>query len=127
MQKEMKPRRGRDFTTGSIPGHLVAFATPMLIGNLLQATYSTVDSIWVGRFIGPQALAAISVNGPIIFSLIAMVSGLTMATTTLVSQYWGARQYDRASEAIANSVTLLSLLGLALAAIGYNLRWPLLR
>ncbi|MDD2202518.1 MAG: MATE family efflux transporter [Firmicutes bacterium] len=127
MQDKMKPRSGRDFTTGSIPRHLVAFATPMLIGNFLQATYSTVDSIWVGRFIGPQALAAVSVNGPVVFSLIAMVSGLTMATTTVVSQYWGARQYDRASEAIANSVTLLSLLGLALAAIGYNLRWPLLR
>ena len=59
----------------------------MLLGNLLQALYNTVDSIWVGRFLGPHALAAVSVGFPVIF-LIALVNGVTMATTILVSQYF---------------------------------------
>ncbi|NLG86618.1 MAG: oligosaccharide flippase family protein, partial [Firmicutes bacterium] len=79
-----------NFTEGSIPRHLIMFATPMFLGNLLQALYNTVDSFWVGQFLGPQALAAVSVGFPIIFALIAMVTGITMATTTLVSQYFGA-------------------------------------
>lgn len=93
----MEHIRTTDFTTGSIPRHLIAFATPMFIGNLLQAAYNTVDSIWVGRFLGPQALASVSVGFPIIFGLIALVTGLTMATTTLVSQYYGAKRHDMVS------------------------------
>ena len=99
----------------------------MFIGNLLQAAYNTVDSIWVGRFLGPQALASVSVGFPIIFGLIALVTGLTMATTTLVSQYYGAKRHDMVSAAISNGLTLLTIMGVVMAAIGYLLRWPLLR
>ena len=123
----MEHVRTTDFTTGSIPKHLIAFATPMFIGNLLQAAYNTVDSIWVGRFLGPQALASVSVGFPIIFGLIALVTGLTMATTTLVSQYYGAKRHDMVSAAISNGLTLLTIMGVVMAAIGYLLRWPLLR
>ena len=48
------------------------FAIPMFLGNLLQALYNTVDSFWVGQFLGRQALAAVAVGFPIIFTLIAM-------------------------------------------------------
>ncbi len=123
----MEHVRTTDFTTGSIPTHLIAFATPMFIGNLLQAAYNTVDSIWVGRFLGPRALASVSVGFPIIFGLIALVTGLTMAITTLVSQYYGARRPDMVSAAISNGLTLLTIMGIVMAAIGYLLRWPLLR
>ncbi len=123
----MKLVRTTDFTAGSIPRHLIAFATPIFIGNLLQAAYNTVDSIWVGRFLGPQALASVSVGFPIIFGLIALVNGLTMATTTLVSQYYGAKQPDMVSAAVSNGLTLLTIMGVFMAVIGYTLRWPLLR
>ena len=123
----MEHIRTTDFTTGSIPRHLIAFATPMFIGNLLQAAYNTVDSIWVGRFLGPQALASVSVGFPIIFGLIALVTGLTMATTTLVSQYYGAKRHDMVSAAISNGLTLLTVMGVIMAVAGYTLRWPLLR
>ncbi|MEA4882653.1 MAG: MATE family efflux transporter [Clostridia bacterium] len=123
----MESKRARDFTTGSMPRHLLAFAMPMFIGNLLQAAYNTVDSIWVGRYLGPQALAAVSVGFPVIFALIALITGLTLATTTLVSQYYGARLHDKVHATVANSLTLLSILGLGLAGLGYIIRWPLLR
>ncbi len=123
----MEHVRTTDFTTGNIPKHLIAFATPMFIGNLLQAAYNTVDSIWVGRFLGPQALASVSVGFPIIFGLIALVTGLTLATTTLVSQYYGAKRHDMVSAAISNGLTLLTVMGVIMAVAGYMLRWPLLR
>lgn len=103
------------------------FATPMLLGNLLQALYNTVDSFWVGRYLGRQALASVSVGFPIIFSLIAMVMGLTLATTTLVSQYFGAKQIDRVHRTINNSLVLLVGMGIVLSILGVSFREDLLR
>jgi putative MATE family efflux protein len=123
----MDTKSARDFTTGSIPRHLISFATPMLIGNALQAAYNTVDSIWVGRFLGPNSLAAVSVGFPIIFALVALVTGLTIATTALVSQYYGARDDQQLKATIANAMTVLTAAGVVLAIIGYMVRWPMLR
>lgn len=107
-----------DFTEGSIPNHLIRFSIPMLLGNLLQTFYNTVDSIWVGRFLGPGALAAVSVSAPIIFSLIAVAMGLTMATTVLVAQFKGARQQDLMELTIDNSVMLLTIIAGAVSILG---------
>lgn len=117
----------RDFTQGSIPRHLVTFAWPMLLGNLLQATYNTVDSIWVGRYIGSDALGAVSVSFPIIFALVALIMGITMATTTLVAQYRGAGDEASVRRTIANSLKLLFVLGLGVSVLGFCFRVRLLR
>jgi len=98
---------------------MIMFAIPMFLGNLLQALYSTVDSIWVGRFLGPSALASVSVSFPIIFALVALVMGLTMATTTLVSQYYGANRHDEVQRTVSNSILLLGISGTAISLIGY--------
>src|SRR5690625_722943 len=104
-------RRMRDFTTGSILQHILAFSWPMFVGNLLQALYNTVDSFWVGRFIGPEALGAVSISFPIMFGLVALIMGLTMATTTMVSQYRGAGEHQRVRQTVSNSFTLIITLG----------------
>jgi len=83
--------RTRDFTTGSILKHLVAFSWPMFLGNFLQALYNTVDTFWVGRFLGTEALGAVSASFPIIFFLVALAIGFTISTTILVSQYYGSK------------------------------------
>lgn len=123
----MQTEKITDFTQGSIPHHLVAFALPMFLGNLLQALYNTVDSIWVGRFLGPNALAAVSVGFPVIFALVAMVNGITMATTILVSQYFGAQQHRELVKTITNSIILLTILGIVISIIGVVFRGPLLK
>jgi putative MATE family efflux protein len=119
--------RMTDFTEGSIPRHLLLFSTPMFLGNLLQAMYNTVDSFWVGRYLGRQALAAVSVGFPIIFALIALVMGLTMATTTLVAQYYGAGQMSRVRRAVSNSLVLQVLMGIVFTMAGVTLRDHLLQ
>lgn len=123
----MSNRNITDFTEGNIVHHLIAFSIPMLLGNFLQAAYNTVDSYWVGKFLGRQALAAVSVSFPIIFSLIALVMGLTMATTTLVSQYYGARRMDMVHRTISSSLVLLTILGILTSAAGVVFRRQLLQ
>lgn len=120
-------RRMTNFTEGNMTKHLIMFAVPMFLGNLLQALYSTVDSIWVGRFLGPSALAAVSVSFPIIFALVALVMGLTMATTTLISQYYGAGRHDDVQRTVSNSILLLGISGTAISLIGFISRNWLLR
>lgn len=108
----------RDLTVGSIPRHLVAFSLPLLLGNALQALYNTVDAIWVGRFVGKEALGAVSASFPIIMFLVSLLLGIGMATTILVSQFAGARQFDMVRKVIANSLVLGVLSSVVLTAAG---------
>jgi putative MATE family efflux protein len=99
----------------------------MFLGNLLQATYNTVDSIWVGRFLGPHALGAVSVSMPISFGLVSMVMGLAVATTTLIAQARGAGDEVGVRRISNNSVVLMGILGLVLSVVGVYVRHPMLR
>ena len=62
-----------DMTTGSIPRHLIRFSIPLLIGNLFQQLYNTVDSIVVGNYVGHEALAAVGCTTPIVNMLIGLI------------------------------------------------------
>lgn len=119
--------RRTDFSEGNIPKHLLSFSIPMFLGNLLQALYNTVDSIWVGRFLGPASLGAVSVSFPIVFALVALVTGLTMAATVMVSQYYGAKDHNMVKKTVANTVTVLSLSAVILTVVGIALTPALLR
>ena len=96
----------------------LAFSWPMFLGNLLQTLYNTVDSIWVGRFLGPDALGAVSVGFPIIFALVSLVMGISMATTVMVSQFFGAKQDKLVQKTIQNSLLLLCIGGVIFSVIG---------
>lgn len=120
-------RRQRDFTTGSIWQHIIAFSWPMFVGNALQALYNTVDSFWVGRFVGPEALGAVTVSFPVMFALVALIMGLTMATTTMVAQYRGAREEEMVRRTVANSLVLIIILGAISTVVGVLYREDILR
>ncbi|WP_438044832.1 MATE family efflux transporter [Sorangium sp. So ce128] len=81
----MQSKFGSDLTTGSIPRHIVTFSLPMLIGGFLQTTYSFINPIWVGQYLGTAALAAVTVSFPIIFTIFGVGMGMTLATNILVS------------------------------------------
>jgi putative MATE family efflux protein len=114
----MNPSFGRDLTTGSIPRHMVAFSIPMLIGSFLQTAYSFINAIWVGKFLGTAALAAVTVSFPVIFVLFAIGMGLTLATNILVSQNYGARRMDELRKVVDSSTVLTYSLGLVLTVLG---------
>lgn len=111
-------KQTNDLTSGSVLKHLIAFSVPLLLGNILQALYNTVDSIWVGRFIGSQALGAVSVSFPLIMILISLVIGLTVGTTVLVSQYAGANNREMIEKTINNSFLILGSGAIIVTIIG---------
>ncbi|MHB0935312.1 MAG: MATE family efflux transporter [Armatimonadota bacterium] len=109
---------GRDLTTGSIPRHLVAFSLPMLAGSALQVSHSFINAIWVGRFIGEDALAAVTLSQPIIFIVIASAAGLMMAPNILVAQDAGARDWERLQRVVQTSYALFGALSFIMLGLG---------
>ncbi|WP_437729728.1 MATE family efflux transporter [Sorangium sp. So ce1335] len=114
----MKPRFGTDLTTGSIPRHIVTFSLPMLVGGFLQTTYSFINAIWVGQFLGTAALAAVTVSFPVIFTIFGVGMGITLATNILVSQSFGARRFDELRRVVDGSTALIYGLGVLLTVLG---------
>lgn len=108
----------KDLTSGSETKAIVAFALPMLIGNVFQQFYSMVDSIVVGNFVGTAALAAVGTSFPVIFMMISLVMGLTMGTTVLVAQYFGAKDTAKVRASVDTGYITLFWAGLAMSIIG---------
>ncbi len=108
----------RDFTTGSETQHILRFAIPMLIGDIFQQLYNVVDSIIVGRFIGDKALAAVGASFPVIFVIIALVLGIGIGSTVVISQYFGARNFDMVKRAANTIYIFLLISGVVVTAIG---------
>ena len=106
---------------------LVAYSWPLFVGNLLQVLYSVVDSIWVGHFLGAEALAAVTIGFPIIFTLVAIAIGFAMAVTILISQYYGAKQEAMVEKVIKNSLFLMLLIGAVISIAGLIFNRPLLQ
>ncbi len=108
----------RDLTTGSVPRHVIAFTLPMLAGSAIQTGYSFVNAFWVGRFLGTDALAAVTVTMPVLFVTFAVAGGLTLATNILVSQHFGARDWDRLRAAVQTSSVLIGAVAVGLLFLG---------
>ena len=108
----------KDLTQGGETKAIVAFALPMLIGNVFQQFYNMVDSIVVGNFVGTTALAAVGTAFPVIFLMISLVMGLTMGTTVLVAQYFGAKDRAKVRAAVDTGYITLFWAGLAMSIIG---------
>lgn len=120
-------QHGTDLTTGSIPRHLVTFSVPMLLGSALQTAYSLVNAFWVGNRLGTDAMVAVTVSFPVLFVLTAVAGGLTLATTVLVSQAYGAKSYSEVRRIIGNSVILVGAVSLVCVVVGQFAAGPVLR
>lgn len=96
----------QDLTKGKPLNGLIQFAVPLLIGNLAQQLYNTVDSIVVGKYVGDTALAAVGASGPILNLLLVLFMGIATGATVMVSQYFGARQGDLLSKTVGNTIVL---------------------
>ncbi len=105
-------------TEGVIWKQLIAFAVPLLIGNLLQQLYNTVDSIVVGKFIGSGALAAVSSSNSLINLVIGMFLGIATGAGVMISQYYGARAETKMQQAVHTSMALCVIGGILLTIVG---------
>lgn len=112
--------RGRtmDMTRGAVWPVLVAFSIPLLLGDLFQLLYNTVDSIVVGQFVGLSALAAVGSTGHICKLLVNFFSGLSMGSSAVISQCFGARDTEKLHRAVQTTMALTFIACVVLTGIG---------
>jgi putative MATE family efflux protein len=109
---------GKYLTVGSIPRTLLHFAIPVFLGNILSSGYSIVNAVWVGHLLGGRAVAAVGLTFPVILLMVAVCSGLTVASSVLVGQHFGARQERQIQEVVDVSWSIAAVLCLAVTAAG---------
>ena len=105
-------------TEGGITRHIVCFAIPLLLGNLFQQFYNTVDSWVVGNYVSDTAFSAVGTVGPIINMLINTFLGLSTGASVVISQFYGAKQHERVQDAVHTSVMMTLILGVVFTVIG---------
>ncbi|HEX6374803.1 MAG TPA: MATE family efflux transporter [Allosphingosinicella sp.] len=120
-------RHRRDLTTGPIGPTLLAFALPTLGSSILQSLNGSINAIWVGRFLGEEALAATSNANIVMFLLTAFVFGFSMATTILVGQAFGRGDVDGARRVIGTATGAFVVISLLAAAAGWLFAPAILR
>ena len=106
-----------DMTVGAPWKSIAMFSIPMIIGNVAQQLYSTVDSIVVGKYVGDNALAAVGSAGPILNMLYVLFIGISAGVGIMVSQYFGARAKEDLSETIGNCITVTAIACLFLIVV----------
>ncbi len=116
-----------DMTTGRPVTQIIRFTLPMLLGNIAQQMYNTVDSIIVGRFVGDNALAAVGSAGPLVNLMIVLFVGISVGASIMVSQYFGARQREKLSRTIGCCIALTGVASLFIMVVGPFAARPLLR
>lgn len=115
-----------DMTTGQPWKKIAIFTIPMIIGNIAQQLYSTVDSIVVGRYVGDNALAAVGSAGPIFNLLLVLFMGISVGASIMVAQYFGAKDKESLSKAIGNCITLTGIASIIIMVVGALTIRPLL-
>src|SRR6185437_1139585 len=116
----------RTLTEGSISGGMFRFALPILFANILQSLNGSVNSVWVGRYLGEVALTATSNANTVMFLLISAAFGIAMAATILIGQCIGAKDMAEAKRVVGTSATFFCAISIVVAIAGLILCEPLL-
>ena len=114
----IRPRRDVDMTEGSIIRHLITFAFPLLIGNIFQQLYNTVDTWVVGNYVSNEAFSAVGTVGPIITMLIGFFLGLSSGAGVVISQYYGAKKYDKVQDTVHTAILMTIILAVIFTFLG---------
>ena len=119
----LTPRRGKDvdMTQGNIIRHIISFAFPLLIGNIFQQLYNTVDTWVVGNFVSNEAFSAVGTTGPIINMLIGFFMGLSSGAGVVISQYYGAHRHDEVEKTVHTAIVMTLILGVFFTFIGLGM------
>ena len=126
--KANKPRVQRgNMTEGSVTKALLLFTIPTLLTNVLNQLYNMADSIIVGRFCGPDALAAVGANAFVTMLMVALFVGAGIGGGVYVSQLMGARKYDELSNAFGCMYCLIALMSAVTGIIANIIAVPLLK
>ena len=120
-------RHDVDMTQGSVFFHLLYFALPLLAGNLFQQFYNTVDIWVVGNYVSDEAFSAVGTVTPIINMLIGSFMGLASGAGVVISQYYGAKKFDKVQEAVHTAIAMTVILAIVFSIIGVCMAPTMLR
>ena len=116
--KSVKLKSISTMTEGTIWRQILLFSIPLILGNLLQQMYNTVDSIIVGNFVGSNALAAVGSSTSLICLLIAFSMGASAGAGVIVSQFYGAGDENGVQRSAHTALMLALILGIVLTIAG---------
>jgi putative MATE family efflux protein len=120
-------RSNLSLTEGSIPRALLLFSLPILMGNLLQSVNGSVNSIWVGKFLGEAAFAATGNSNVVMFLLFGVLFGFSMASTIMVAQCVGAKNNVEAKRVVGTAAVFFLALSMLMGLAGFALAAHLMR
>jgi len=109
----------RDLTTGLIPTTMLLFALPTLASSVLQSLNGSINAVWVGRFLGEDALAATTNGNITMFMLVSFVSGFGMAATIMIGQAKGRREPMQVKRVAGTAMGVMIPIGFAIALTGW--------
>lgn len=118
--------KDKDMCNGPIFGKIVMFALPIMAMNILQLMFNAADLVVVGRLSGKEALAAVGATGSIINLIVNLFMGLSVGTSVIVAQDFGARRTDAISKSVHTSITVSVIAGIIVMILGLLLCNPLL-
>ena len=117
----------RDMTEGSIIKQVTLFALPLMLGNIFQMLYNTVDSIVVGNFVGKQALAAVGSTTMIVNMMVFFFNGFSTGAGVIIANLFGARNMEKLHKAIETTMAATFLLSVLFTLAGVAAVKPMLR
>lgn len=127
MTTAVKKTTSRDMTSGSIVKQVILFSLPLMLGNVFQMLYNTVDSIVVGNFVGTQALAAVGATTMIVNMMVFFFNGFSTGAGVVISTCFGARDMNRLHTAVETTMAATFLLSLLFTVGGVLSVGPMLR
>lgn len=105
-------------TEGSVVKNILFFSVPLILGNLLQQLYNTVDSIIVGNYVGSNALTAIGSSTSLVYLLIAFSQGVSVGAGVVISQRLGQKNKEGVQTSVHTALALAGILGIILTVGG---------
>lgn len=122
----MKKLKDRNLTEGSILGSLINLSVPIILANALQSMYQLIDTFWLGR-LGANAVAAVSLSFPILFLILSLGGGLTLAGSVIVAQAKGARNQKNVNYSSSQTVFVIFFLSIFLSVVIFYVSEPLMQ
>ena len=119
------PKKSK-YTEGKILSSLVSLAIPIIMANILHTAYQLIDTFWLGR-LGANAVAAVSISFPILFLILSIGAGLTLAGTVIVANHKGAENQVEVNYSSSQTVLVIFFVSILLAVIGYFSAAPLMK
>ena len=115
-----------DMTVGTPWKSILIFTLPMIIGNIAQQLYNTVDSIVVGKYVGDNAFGAVGSAMPFLNLLLVLFMGVSTGAGVMTAQYFGAKNREKLSYTVGNAITLTAICSVILIAVATPSLRPML-